>query len=549
MGFQPPSQIWCTIGGTGLCQPLDAQLASSTRRGLVVNGGGSKLANSKGDDSTAECPLPPNATPRSCCCCWSSSIASSAHESAFAEAEPAVPAARLRMRCWMRATQAITSMNVARRRRMHAEGRAWRSLPTEERTRDGIIDLAACVLEYWEDAAHDDDEKSEMTSPFAYQGAQYKTIASCKKSGCTLDHLELKSVAATVGRAWLTEERGTHTCAAMRPGRNLRVALREAANAGSIKGTNVGIRKTSRMRWYWHAGDPDIQKIRELLIDEVPANPEMVARAEVCAICLESMLGTQESSSLYSKINICPHVFHRECISSWFSASEGQCPLCRQVHEEVGCTTCGETGDMVVCAHCPKVFHVAEPCLQGDELARAQSSLDHEAWDWMCPPCHNRVAVPPAPAPPPAAAAPASTLTPAAAAAARARAGPRCNGATASSSSAASSSSGRAVVTAAPLACLRRGGRAREHEELQDDHKASNEAKRAKKAMAETQWAEGDCVDGRHNATRGGHRWYPGRIQAVKADPRQKGLHVYHIVYDDGDEEHDVLPRNVRAST
>ena len=45
----------------------------------------------------------------------------------------------------------------------------------------------------------------------------------------------------------------------MRPGRHMRVVLRNAAREGKIYGTKkVGTNKTARRSWFWHLDDADL---------------------------------------------------------------------------------------------------------------------------------------------------------------------------------------------------------------------------------------------------------------------------------------------------
>ena len=108
MGFQPPSQIWCTIDGAG--RPPNEQLAPlpSCEGGRIVIGEGVWLANSNGDDSLARWALPPDATPLKSVAVTSSEALPSPRVAVTSEEEP--PCVR-----WMRrrSAAAIVTMQPA----------------------------------------------------------------------------------------------------------------------------------------------------------------------------------------------------------------------------------------------------------------------------------------------------------------------------------------------------------------------------------------------------------------------------------------------------
>ena len=99
----------------------------------------------------------------------------------------------------------------------------------------------------------------------------------------------------------------------------------------------------------------------------IPANP---ALGETCAICLNKSHDGRDLSEVYSKPAVCQHTFHRECIRQWFTDAQGECPLCRRVHENVDCHACNEPGDVVVCSRCPEVYHLSAGCLGSEEAHR-----------------------------------------------------------------------------------------------------------------------------------------------------------------------------------
>jgi hypothetical protein len=137
----------------------------------------------------------------------------------------------------------------------------------------------------------------------------------------------------------------------------------------------------------WHPGDPDIAAVKRLLIAEIPADPSL---GQDCAICLGSWSDTNDLGTIYCKPRVCPHTYHKACIRAWFGDTQGTCPECRVVHQELDCTACGGPGTSIrriACALCPKVFHVGDECLQQASLAKAHKSLEGDAWDWACPAC------------------------------------------------------------------------------------------------------------------------------------------------------------------
>ena len=232
-----------------------------------------------------------------------------------------------------------------------------------------------------------------MSDPFVYASPRHKTAEACQKSGCTLRHWNLEELGATVGRGWLTE----------RPGQPLRQVLRKAVRRNEIQGTckvpdpknkaDAGCMRqaTERVRWWWHDGDPDIQRVRRLLIQLAPPDP---SKSQDCAICLDAWSATNDPDSIYSKPACCGHTFHRACMMQWLQDDQGTCPVCRAVHEELECAACEEPGEMIICERCPKAYHIDEECLPAPALGRAQASLDDSTW--LCPECAGEVGGPPA---------------------------------------------------------------------------------------------------------------------------------------------------------
>ena len=236
-----------------------------------------------------------------------------------------------------------------------------------------------------------------MSAPFVYASAHHKSERSCQKSGCTLRHRWLEELGASVGRGWLTE----------RPGKPLRDVLRNAVRRNEIQGTykvpNPEEKKdsdpetgcmqqaTARVRWWWHEGDPDIQRVKRLLIEFAPPDP---TKGQDCAICLDAWSATNDPRSVYSKPDCCSHSFHRACMEQWLKDDQGTCPVCRAVHEDLECAGCDEPGELIICDRCPKAYHIDEECLAAPALGRAQESLDDAAW--LCPECAGERFGPPA---------------------------------------------------------------------------------------------------------------------------------------------------------
>ena len=50
------------------------------------------------------------------------------------------------------------------------------------------------------------------------------------------------------------------------------------------------------------------------------------ASLNVCSICLQPLY----DPCLYARTTPCSHVFHTECLDSWWKAGSADCPLCRR---------------------------------------------------------------------------------------------------------------------------------------------------------------------------------------------------------------------------
>lgn len=85
---------------------------------------------------------------------------------------------------------------------------------------------------------------------------------------------------------------------------------------------------------------------------------------------------------------------------------------------------------------------------------------------------------------------------------------------------------------------------------LTDEHKASLVHKRTAASSRDVQWAVGDVVVARYMARKGGTGWFRGRVTSVHEVPPERGgpARTYDITYDDGDEEVEVLAKNVREA-
>ena len=55
-----------------------------------------------------------------------------------------------------------------------------------------------------------------------------------------------------------------------------------------------------------------------------------------CAICQEDIEPSAEASGLPVQLPTCEHIFHVDCIFTWFENGRAKCPLCKKdVKQEV----------------------------------------------------------------------------------------------------------------------------------------------------------------------------------------------------------------------
>lgn len=368
-----------------------------------------------------------------------------------------------------------------------------------------------------------------MAEVFTYEHA---TVKACQKAGCTRSHLVLKDLAESIGRGWIGDRKGLNLRDPMRAAvvigrvikgtcnvpdeieieRNQAHGRRKDTRRNKIVGsesTRLSSLSTARKEWYWHAGDPDVLAIKRLLISEVPADPNL---GQECAICLASRVhDTRDADAIYCREDICIHAFHRTCIEEWF----------RQ---------CVSSGQDTTCPMCVRPHPLPHESLARQERDRQVTSMAGlAAGGAACATCAT------------------FTTCTTADVVNTAPAAPSCGAGGSGSASGTAASSG-AVVSSCGRPTRKRPFD--EFGELEDTNKSSLKNRREAAASRSQQWEEGDTVEARWAAKRGGSGWFRGRVTRVHelthADPGGPGR-AYDISYEDGDEECQVMPRYVRA--
>ena len=67
-------------------------------------------------------------------------------------------------------------------------------------------------------------------------------------------------------------------------------------------------------------------KLQETPLDEIVIHTEMEELK--CVICLEKIYFYEQSKNKVVQLN-CHHIYHRDCISSWYFEGATSCPVCR----------------------------------------------------------------------------------------------------------------------------------------------------------------------------------------------------------------------------
>ena len=136
-----------------------------------------------------------------------------------------------------------------------------------------------------------------------------------------------------------------------RPGRHMRVVLRDAARQGKIRGTKTVFsaekrNQTERRTWFWHLYDGDLVTVQLLLAQHARKREDQTAlpmhdaekktdeitdacNSEIeneCSICFENLY--ENDGGLIHQTTPCQHTFHSLCLQLW-QKQNNSCPLCR----------------------------------------------------------------------------------------------------------------------------------------------------------------------------------------------------------------------------
>ena len=173
-----------------------------------------------------------------------------------------------------------------------------------------------------------------------------KTSKTC----CNRAHIELRELAQILTRAMKTTKLGWDGGGG-RPGRHMRVVLRDAARQGKIRGTKTVFsaekrNQTERRTWFWHLYDGDLVTVQLLLAQHARKREDQTAlpmhdaekktdeitdacNSEIeneCSICFENLY--ENDGGLIHQTTPCQHTFHSLCLQLW-QKQNNSCPLCR----------------------------------------------------------------------------------------------------------------------------------------------------------------------------------------------------------------------------
>ena len=214
-----------------------------------------------------------------------------------------------------------------------------------------------------------------------------QTYKASNATCCNRQHITLRELASMLTAAMKTTKLGWDGGGG-RPGRHMRVVLRNAAREGKIYGTKkVGTNKTARRSWFWHLDDADLITVQLLLakhakvreegkktnlsirnndinsnsdgvstdacrtddhdgakkrkIDKIKkSNEELENECSICFenlyendtttnFCITTTTGGSSRNNIMNQTTRCGHTFHLICLQVW-RKQNNSCPLCRQ---------------------------------------------------------------------------------------------------------------------------------------------------------------------------------------------------------------------------